>query len=686
MRCPHCGSNNADNALFCSMCGADLSRPSDATHAEAGGWPSKETQDAGTRTPSLNDVLAYEIDRLKYGDETQLMNAHSYDSPADTPAQQRGTVLDASIPEVDQIPMPQTFAADDMPLDDLEPSIDEESYGQSPEPLRRTSLSEATVPSMDATVLKPVPSPPQEGYFVVRNTRDYDHDAQSVNVASNAGNFETLHQERRARDGWFDPYARSARKGDVLGEGNSRSKLRPLLAILLIAVVLGAAGAVLTYGMELWGGKRVPYLVGESQATAEEKLEEKGLVAHFEAQPADDAIGKVIDQDPELGTRIPEGSKVTVVIATNRTMPDVVGMTEEEARATLKEAGAELIETTKKESSKTEGTVLEVKPAAGELFVSRSTITLTVAAPFRVPDVIGKKESDAVDELQNAGFETEVTYIASEETVRTVVSTEPAAGEVISEGGLVRVKVSSPYPSDPLHLAEFFDHSSQDVDSYLQKKGFTFEKGYIDSYGNALATYVSKELGNMTFSSQPFVRTVMPEKEDSSNVMATGVPIAGVRIDLPTNLIPSGHDKAAAQELANTCGFKGWKGHCTNKTIVVPSGSPKTSASFVCASGEMDDLIWTVCIVDNGSDRRASVTCAKEGLYSASELEPFDGKVRNYVAYQEAYPSSESQTKEDKKDEKSDKSKDKESEEKKDAAESENKDAGTSEKSSDKQN
>lgn len=636
MRCPRCGRDNADGAQFCSACGAALPLPSDAARAET-----DDQQD----------------DKLS---------------------------LDARIPDLESSLHSLSDTATRALLEDLDPSEDEEAYAQTPAPTRHAVVNEAALPSMDATALRPAPSPQQDQHFVVRRTRDYDHDAQSVNRASAMGNFETLHQDRPARDGWFDPYARSARKGDVLGEGNSRSKVRPFLAILLIAVVLGAAGAVLTYGMELWGGKRVPYLLGESQAVAEAKLDEKGLVASFEARPADDAIGKVIEQDPELGARVPEGSTVKVVVATNRTMPEVVGLSEEEARSVLKEAGAELIETKHKESSEAEGTVLEVKPAAGELFVSRSTITLTVATPFRVPDVIGKKESDAVDALKEAGLAAEVSYIASQETVRTVVSTEPAAGEVIAEGGTVKVKVSSPYPSDPLHLAEFFDHSSQDVDSFLQKKEFTFDKGYIDSYGNALATYTSKEQGNITFSSQPFVRTTVTQKEGSSNVMATGVPIAGVRIDLPASKIPEGYDKEAVNELVNACGFKGWKGYCTNKTIIIPSGSPKTNAQFVCASGTMNNLIWTVTIVGNGSTRYASATCAKEGLYSSSELEPFDGKVRNYVAYQEAYLLPEFQVKEQKKEEKSDKSDAEKSEEKKDGEEGKN-DTNAEQPSEDKQ-
>ncbi len=642
MRCPHCGYNNADDALFCAQCGVRQPQTGDATEAEVDALMDNLPTVKAQRKNRINEVLAQETRMLRNGEAAK---------PKEDCAHREADVqTDASVLEPGgTVLMNQPLAEQ---ADNPEPAVDADPYAQDSEILHRPDANDMTVPDVAATTLRPVPAPEkQEEYFVVRNTRDYDHDAQSVNQVSDVSNFETLHRNKPARDGWFDPYARSARKGDVLGEGNSRSKLRPLLALFVIALVLGAAGGVLTYGMELWGGRRVPYLLGESQATAEALLEEKGLVANVEAQPADDAIGKVIDQDPELGARIPEGSEVKVVVATNRTMPEVVGLSEDEARALLKEAGAEQIETKTKQTSEAEGTVLEVKPAAGEPFISRSTVTLTVATPFRVPDVIGKKESDAVSTLEEQGYSTEVTYVNSSETVRTVISTDPGAGEVISEGGTVRVVVSSPYPADPLHLAEFFNHSSQDVDTYLQEKGYNFDKGYIDSYGNALATYTSSDKGNFTFSSQPYVRTTVSPKEGSSNVMATGVPIAGVRLDFAASQIPEGYDKEAVEKLVEACGFTGQMGTCDNKSVRIPAGSPKTNASFICASGEMDDLVWTVIIVGNSSTKRASATCAKKGLYSASELEGFDGKVRNYVAYQEAYLSSAFQVVEVKKEE-----------------------------------
>lgn len=607
MRCPHCGAENADNAPVCTSCGANL-----------GG------------SDLLEDEVTKLIDQLpttvaRRGETAQLIGGQITSVSRDAALE--------GLPD----PAVETKVA---PTSEGDGDSGDDGAGDS---------------AAGDTVLRPLPSqmglPVDYGdRVVVRRTRDYDHDAQSTNLATASKSFETLREESEGHNDRRDPYARSSKKGEAPGEGNSRSKLRPLLAVLLVAVVLAGGGAILTYGMELWGGKSVPRVIGQSQAHAETALAGKGFNVAVEAEPADDAIGTVLSQSPDAGARVPEGSEVTIVIATNRTIPAVMGLSEEEARALLEAAGAERIDSVTKPSSEAEGTVVAVSPGEGEAFVSRATVTLTVATPFTVPDVIGKKESDAVDILKDAGFGTEVSYVVSDKTVRTVVETTPAAGEPIAEGGTVQVKVSSPFPTSPQHLAEFFSHSSQDVDTYLQKEGYAFDVGFVDTYGSAVSVYTSDDKGNVTFSSQPYTHAMSVPKEGSSNVLASGTPIAGVRFDFPSWQVPTSADQKAVEELAELCGFSGDAEYCSNGGVVLPAGIKETSATFSCASGTSGDLVWTVLVVGNNGSYRASATCAKQGLYNSAEVSTYGGSVCQFVAYQEVYLSKEYQKKdEDKK-------------------------------------
>ena len=496
---------------------------------------------------------------------------------------------------------------------------------------------------IDETVVRPMAVQSGDEHFVVRNTRDYDHDAQSVNVVAATENFDTITEPEgrrgKRRERKRDPYAHSAKEGRVPGEGNSRSKLRPLLAMFIIALVLGGGAAVASYGMEMWGGKTVPNLVGDSQEAAEAHLRDKGLVPHVEALPADEAIGKVIEQKPDAGTRIPEGDEVTIVIATNRTMPDVVGMSEEEALAVLREAGAENVISREVPSDETLGMVLEVSPAAGEAFVSHGEVVLSIAGWYHVPDVVGKKEQDALDEIEAAGLQGEIHYIVSSETVRTVVETEPAAGEPVSSDTVVQVRVSTPYPTDIYHLSEYFQHSSQDIDSFLEREEFRFDAGHLDGDENAVVRYLSDEKGTLTFSSRPLVKGLSIPQDKSSNVLSTGAPFAGIRLDGPKSLAPQGRDAAAVEGLAGDLGLTGIYDKTdnanANASVKQQDSAAHISVPYACAVGRMDGLVWTILVAGTGDASQVVVTCGKEGIYTSIDLGGYNNSLARYVVVQE---------------------------------------------------
>ena len=595
MRCPHCGADIVEDVLVCPNCNARLE-------------PRSARAVAGEHLAQTSVAVS-----------------------------SRGTEE-------------QGVKAGNASAEDLQKTVIQEALGKTVE-VKRTNPQSigGSVPGIvpvDNTIVRPRAKQSGDDHLYVRNTRDYDHDAQSVNTVVNTRRFDTITEKRSRFDGWRDPYARSSRDGRTPGEGNSTSKTRPLLALLLVLVVLGGGGAVLSYGMELWGGKTVPYMVGDSQYNAEQKLAAQGLVAHVEAQPADDAIGKVLSQSIQSGTRVPEGSEVTLVVATNRTIPEVVGLTEGEARSMLEATGADQIEVQPRPSVDAVGMVLEVVPAVGTPFVSRSAVTLYVGVPYTVPNLVGMKEADALEMLSTIGYAGEVHYVASDATVRTVVETSPAFNEVLPVGSTVQVVVSSPYPTSPLHLAEFFNHASQDDNAYLQREGYAFERGFIESAGNAVTSYASGENGTFTFTPQPYARSVSWPQEGSANVLETGAPFVGVRFDFPTWQAPTTCDRATVESLAAACGFGSLVDFCDNASMKVPAGSKGTaSATFACASGKTDGLAWTVLVVVDHGVPRASATCARESVYKSSDMAPFGGSVCRYVAYQDVYLSASYQPK-----------------------------------------
>jgi serine/threonine-protein kinase len=76
---------------------------------------------------------------------------------------------------------------------------------------------------------------------------------------------------------------------------------------------------------------------------ARELLERAGFSVSEVGRPSSTyPPGRVIGQSPEAGDKAPEGSTVTIYVSTadNRSsVPDVLGYTSEQARATLRNAG-----------------------------------------------------------------------------------------------------------------------------------------------------------------------------------------------------------------------------------------------------------------------------------------------------------------------------------------------------------
>ena len=101
----------------------------------------------------------------------------------------------------------------------------------------------------------------------------------------------------------------------------------------------------------------VPSLEGSSLDSAEKKLEDAGLEARVERISSDEPEDRVLGQDPAAGTTVDEGSEVAITVsdgpaddapddppgddtpASEATVPDVVGLSEDEARTTLTQAG-----------------------------------------------------------------------------------------------------------------------------------------------------------------------------------------------------------------------------------------------------------------------------------------------------------------------------------------------------------
>ena len=207
-----------------------------------------------------------------------------------------------------------------------------------------------------------------------------------------------------------------------------------------VLVALGGVAAGVWY--RLGGpGRRVavPEIVGRTQEEAQSAITRAGLVWGTPTRAYSDTVvsGSVISCKPPTGTAIPIGQAVTAVISRGveqKTVPDVVGRTEQEARTAITGAGLTVGAVTNDYSPTVEsGRVISSDPKAGQSINHSSAVALVVSKgrrPATVPDVRGMTVADATAALRKAGLVLGTTTEDYSDSVESgkVISSNPAAG------------------------------------------------------------------------------------------------------------------------------------------------------------------------------------------------------------------------------------------------------------------
>ena len=195
----------------------------------------------------------------------------------------------------------------------------------------------------------------------------------------------------------------------------------------------------------------VPDVVGLDQAAAKKALEDVGLAVGkvTQKQTADAEPGVVLEQAPAAAKQANQGTTVDLVVAAAALVkvPNVVGKTQADAKATLEAAGLTVGKVTEKEStSVAPGVVSKQSPDAGSDVEGGSAVALEVgAAPqAKVPKVTGLSESDAAIELARVGLAVGDVQYVSDPVVAAgfVKSQDPAQGTSLPAGSKVALVVS----------------------------------------------------------------------------------------------------------------------------------------------------------------------------------------------------------------------------------------------------
>lgn len=130
---------------------------------------------------------------------------------------------------------------------------------------------------------------------------------------------------------------------------------------------------------------KVPSVIGKTFEDAQSALRARGLTASRKEESSESVqAGYVISTDPEPGEEIATGSTVTVIVSsgpanTNKTVPNLTGMTHSAAKSLLESMGLKLGAVTQEESDKPEGTVIGQTVASGTEVAEGTSVGITIA-------------------------------------------------------------------------------------------------------------------------------------------------------------------------------------------------------------------------------------------------------------------------------------------------------------------
>jgi eukaryotic-like serine/threonine-protein kinase len=199
---------------------------------------------------------------------------------------------------------------------------------------------------------------------------------------------------------------------------------------------------------------QVPSVIGKTRDDAISTLVNAGLDPHAFDVASSKPVGTVTAQDPPPGKVVEKGSRVRVNVSSGPadvTVPSVVGLTFEQATATLRGQGF-LVSRQDVDSDRPLGIVIDQSPSGSA--PKGTTVQLSVSKGPKdtsVPDVTSQDENSARSTLEDAGFTvTVVRQTVSDPGLDGIVlSQSPTGGARAKQGSAVQITVGQLVSVEP---------------------------------------------------------------------------------------------------------------------------------------------------------------------------------------------------------------------------------------------
>lgn len=224
------------------------------------------------------------------------------------------------------------------------------------------------------------------------------------------------------------------------------SETVPKGSILMIEPAAGqtvATGSTVTVHLSKGQAPvNVPDVVGLDIDDARKVIEDVGLTVADVTEEFSDRYDPdaVISVSPEPGTGLARGSDITLTVNNGIEVPDVEGLSLDEARKRLTDAGLAVRNVTRSEDSPRRGGQVDSTSPQGGTMVepSNATVDIVVSDRVEVPNILGSKIGDAREKLEELGLKLKISGDASDDD--RIYSQSPRSGSDAKRGDEVTVR------------------------------------------------------------------------------------------------------------------------------------------------------------------------------------------------------------------------------------------------------
>ena len=265
---------------------------------------------------------------------------------------------------------------------------------------------------------------------------------------------------------------------------SARVKRNRAIALGIVLLIIGTSW----YRISGPGNKIVvPSLAGMTQAQAAKAAAELGLKVEITQEVFSEDVpkGKVLTSDPAGGGRVEFAGTVNLIISKGKDrieVPDLVGLTVEEATAALKKNNLKIGRVSEKFSDTFEaGLLIDGIPSSGSPVRKDSSVDLIISKgqeQVELTNFEGKTSDQAQSELTEAGLIVNSEYEYSD-TIEpgTVISQTPSDVSTVGKGEKITLVISKG-PSK-IFIPNVYSLSKKAATKILEDLGFKVEFKYI---------------------------------------------------------------------------------------------------------------------------------------------------------------------------------------------------------------